>query len=271
MTLILRDKLKDFMYLKTFIDEKNISIKESNYMIEAGQVIPKRIPLFRKMILDDYLQVTIAQYSIGSSISIIKQSYLATLDYITNSDCWNPLRTKPTREDGSQVDIYYVKEHGIMLRLLALGILLKMSKTEFSILVDIIDRDNVVDNVYEFLIRHYYPERKQGKSEAYVLEEAVSVKVYQKLRDAIRLDSAENTDEKIEAESSIKGFLQKGFYHKHSGFHNDHKYEPVKLYYGYWSFEAAAVTCLMGLDDKSYRKHKYYPVDLADYYREQSE
>ena len=43
------------------------------------------------------------------------------------------------------------------------------------------------------------------------------------------------------------------------------------LYYGYWSWEAAAVTWLLGIDDTSYREHQFYPKDLVDFARAQNE
>ena len=43
------------------------------------------------------------------------------------------------------------------------------------------------------------------------------------------------------------------------------------LYYGYWSWEAAAVTWLLGIDDMSYREHQFYPKDLVDFSRAQNE
>jgi len=41
-------------------------------------------------------------------------------------------------------------------------------------------------------------------------------------------------------------------------------------YYGYWSWEAAAVTWLLDIDDMSYREHQFYPKDLVDFARTQS-
>ena len=38
-------------------------------------------------------------------------------------------------------------------------------------------------------------------------------------------------------------------------------------YLGYWSFEAAAITVLLNIDDGSYRDMDFYPKDLADYAR----
>ena len=44
-----------------------------------------------------------------------------------------------------------------------------------------------------------------------------------------------------------------------------------RSYYGYWSWEAAAVTWLLDIDDTSYREHQFYPKDLVDFARAQNE
>ncbi|MNZ89813.1 hypothetical protein D3C78_1087490 [compost metagenome] len=38
-------------------------------------------------------------------------------------------------------------------------------------------------------------------------------------------------------------------------------------FYGYWSWEAAAVTWLLNIDDRSYREKPFYPRDLVDFAR----
>lgn len=40
------------------------------------------------------------------------------------------------------------------------------------------------------------------------------------------------------------------------------------LFYGYWSWEAAAVTWLLDIDDASYRDRSFYPRDLVAYSRQ---
>ena len=41
----------------------------------------------------------------------------------------------------------------------------------------------------------------------------------------------------------------------------------IGAYFGLWSFEAALITVLYGLDDKEYRDMTFYPKDLVDYSR----
>lgn len=36
----------------------------------------------------------------------------------------------------------------------------------------------------------------------------------------------------------------------------------TKTFSGYWAFEVAAIVKIKGLDDSSFRDHKYYPSQL---------
>jgi len=52
--------------------------------------------------------------------------------------------------------------------------------------------------------------------------------------------------------------------------HNGHLYAvpgEYMPYYGYWSFEAAAICVLHDIDDRKFRNHILYPKDLADWAR----
>jgi hypothetical protein len=81
--------------------------------------------------------------------------------------------------------------------------------------------------------------------------------VYKNLR------AATQQQDTAEAAKLVKRFLEKGFYHKHANFYNKHKNQH-EVYYGYWSFESAAVVAIMGLDDSSFRENQYYPKDLIE-------
>ncbi|MGJ7530017.1 PoNe immunity protein domain-containing protein [Variovorax sp. GB1P17] len=74
-----------------------------------------------------------------------------------------------------------------------------------------------------------------------------------------------------EASAKVKEYLE-GWYRSFDGapWHDGHlhavegEYMP---YYGYWSFEAAAVCVINGIDDSTFRDHLLYPKDLADWAR----
>ncbi|ABO11006.2 PoNe immunity protein domain-containing protein [Acinetobacter baumannii] len=56
-------------------------------------------------------------------------------------------------------------------------------------------------------------------------------------------------------------------------YHDQHPQTDLRSgvsYYGYWSWEAAAVTWLLEIDDTLYRDHEFYPKDLVDFARSQS-
>lgn len=50
-------------------------------------------------------------------------------------------------------------------------------------------------------------------------------------------------------------------------YHDRHK---SSYFPGYWSFEAAAITFILDIDDTSYRDKRFYPKDLVDYARAHS-
>lgn len=77
------------------------------------------------------------------------------------------------------------------------------------------------------------------------------------------------TEQRDKEESAIlvKQFLEKDFYHKHMNLYNSHK-SKANIYCGYWSFEAAAIAKIMGLDDTSFIDNQYYPKELVHQLRE---
>ena len=57
-------------------------------------------------------------------------------------------------------------------------------------------------------------------------------------------------------------------------YHDQHPQPDIRSgisYFGYWSWEAAAVTWLLDIDDSTYREHQFYPKDLVDFARSQAE
>jgi hypothetical protein len=50
-------------------------------------------------------------------------------------------------------------------------------------------------------------------------------------------------------------------------YHESHQKSGGSNYLGYWSFEAAAITFVLDIDDASYRDMQFYPKDLVDFAR----
>jgi hypothetical protein len=146
-----------------------------------------------------------------------------------------------------------------MLWMLSLGYLLNIPKESFEKLVKIIDRDNIKDNLLEFIIRAKIPERTIIKEESYEKYFDLPEKIFVKIRQII----IEN-DKKI-AQKLMSEYLKKDWYnnHKTQGWWGSHKNEKQNVYYGYWSFEAAAVVKILDLDDSSFKDCQYYPADMV--------
>lgn len=84
------------------------------------------------------------------------------------------------------------------------------------------------------------------------------------------LDAAFTADTDGEASAFVKKYLD-GWYKGFEGvsWHDGHLVhkEHMMPYYGYWSFEAAAVCVIYDIDDSLFREHLVYPKDLADWAR----
>ena len=159
-------------------------------------------------------------------------------------------------KDNIYLNQYYVPTYQIILNYFSLAYLLEIPDSDFQILVNITDRDNISDNLYEFIIKARFPNRVQKRSEEYDTEHSVILKVYNRLRKATK------EKDKVAAARLVKQFLEKDYYHKHMNLYNSHN-SKANIYCGYWSFEAAAVVKIMGLDDSSFIDNQYYPKDLV--------
>lgn len=256
----MRDLLKDKNYFETYIMELEEMIASNEKSLEEGRIKGDRVPWASMMTFTYKLNKCIAQYSMGSSIDIMKESFNVALRSFKNNEGWIKKVTKVNVSEGIYIDQYMVEPYGKLLRMLSIGYLLNLPKDDFNILVDQIDSDNISDNIYEFIIHAKIDNRKVEREENYDEEKSIILKSYKNIRDAISLK------EKNTAENLIKDYLKKDFNHKHSGFYNSHK-SRANVYFGYWSFESAAIVIIMDLDDSSFRNNKYYPKDLVDYYR----
>ncbi|WP_299609165.1 PoNe immunity protein domain-containing protein [uncultured Aquimarina sp.] len=250
----MRDKLKSKEYFKELLTTKKQLIQLNSEGLSLGKVHESKIDWTKYRNLGFLVESIIIKYSSDSSLEELKNDFKYPLNQILNS--WSPMCTKINDDKGKLWDQYMVSPYERFLHLLSLAYLLEVSDSDFQILVDIIDRDNISDNLYEFIIKARFPDRKQNGPEEYDKEHSVILKVYDKLRKA-----TEQSD-KAEASKLVQQFLEKDFYHKHMNLYNSHK-SKANIYCGYWSFEAAAVVKIMGLDDSSFIDNQYYPKDLV--------
>ena len=250
----MRDNLKDVKYFHSFIEERYGSLKKRINKLETGLIKPERVIAVKEAMASSYLQIMIASFSSGSTRNELKSDFHDGVELLSESLINN--NGKVHVVDNEYLDQYLVPTYQEVLQYLSLAYLLDMPDSSFQILVDIIDRDNISDNLYEFIIKARFPDRGQNRPEEYDTKQSVILKVYDKLR------KATETEDKTEASKLVKQFLEKDFYHKHMNLYNSHN-SKANIYCGYWSFETAAIVKIMGLDDSTFIDNQYYPKDLV--------
>ncbi|MFA0964951.1 PoNe immunity protein domain-containing protein [Roseivirga sp. BDSF3-8] len=251
----MRDNIKDQSYFEAYIKSSIERHERGEDRLRSGNVKPERVAAAGTMMISSLIQRIKAKYSYGLPASDIEDDLKIAIDLI--SKYW-PGYWKMADNDGKVLNQYSLDPYDEMLWMFSLGYLLDVSKVQFEKLVNVIDQDQVKDKLFEFITLAKIPNRPKLKEESY----KHGWKLFGKLREATE------TEDKAKAESLIKAFLEKDWYkeHKNAGWYDNHKGKH-DTYSGYWCFEAAAVTCIKGLDDSTYRDQQYYPKDLADYYR----
>ena len=87
----------------------------------------------------------------------------------------------------------------------------------------------------------------------------------------IVIDAIDEEDPKKQADLMKKAVKRWYTANKDQPFHDTHKQiddDGSGGYFGYWCFELAALTVILGIDDSSFRDDITYPKDLADYARQ---
>lgn len=247
----MRQNIKNKEYFLKYFDLNQSLLKNGLIKIEENRVNPEMINYYKKTLFDKYLYLSISSFTNGDRLIEVKHSLLETVNYVNKSWHTDIVRLE---FEGRRLNQYILSAYDEMLWMLSLGYLLDISNEDFKKLVDVIDRDRIKDYLFEFIIRAKLTERKSITEESY----EYGWKLFGKLRQAII-----ETD-KQKAEKLVKDFLEKDWYkeHKDAGWYDSHK-SKHDTYFGYWSFETAAVVKIMGLDDSSFIDCQYYPKDLV--------
>jgi hypothetical protein len=251
---MIRQNIKTEEYFTNYLFSYKSLIQRGFEMITDNKVLPERVDWFNKGQLDFLLNYSIATFTAGKTKIDVTTELLKVLDFVKVG--WSKEITLLNHE-GKFYNQLTGGNYNQMLWMLSLGYLLNIDEVDFKKLVEVIDRDGVKDFLFEFIIRAKLKDRQPILEESY--REFFGVpKVFEKLRQAII-----ETD-KTKAEKLVKEFITKDWYknHKDAGWYNSHK-SKHDTYFGYWSFETAAVVKIMGLDDSSFIDCQYYPKDLV--------
>lgn len=229
------------------------STKRRIRKLELGEISTERLNIVKQDMSKVYLYKTIAKYSAGYKIDELKEDLLQSIDlcYQSWDDEW-----KLKDKNGKVYEQYILSAYDEMLWMLSLAFLIKIPDSEFHKLVEVIDRDRIKDLLFEFIISSKIKSRLPISNESYK-EHFHVPKVFEKLRNAIQ------ENEKSISAKLIRDFIIKDWYknHKSAGWHNSHK-SPQNTYFGYWSFETAAIVKIIGINDEQINSSKYFPFDL---------
>ena len=178
-----------------------------------------------------------AKYSLGSHPDEMIEDYLNGIEYLENVGNAEP---------------WYVD----VLRMVSLGILLEVDKKDLKRLACAIEKQKIEDALLDFLLKacdigwNHNTSRYERKNPYAKTAEIIQMALHDKDREK----ASKRLQQYIEKEW-IKG-------HNDLDFKNAHK-EPG--YVGLWSFEAAALAKILGLDDSALKDNNHYPYDLAHY------
>ena len=143
-----------------------------------------------------------------------------------------------------------------MLDMVSLGYLLKAPDSYFDGIVEYVkntDKGSDDEQWHPDAILWYIIAAKNGNGNT--TERVRWPKLYQLLLDITKMS-------KKDAELAMQSYLDNWYaLHRNDPWYDNHKKELV--YKGYWSWEAAAITKIMKLDDTSFKDHPNYPYDMV--------
>jgi len=256
----LRDQInKDTGYWNNFFEKRTAAIDLTIKQITEGYFNLDVIKTIKRAVVQDIIGKLGIMYSMGMEVSSMKDDYLIAVNLMNES--WNESQKCQAGNPVRVYNLLNLSEYNEMIWMLSLGLLLHIPNHNFNKLVEIIDRLEIKDHLFEFIIRHKFPERKKLRSESYE-KYFIVPKAYHSLR------MASMESDLDQAKKLVAQFVRKEWYNNNkscgwSGLH----LRPFPIYSGYWCYEAAAVSCIINLDESLYRDWKYYPKDLADYFK----
>lgn len=245
--------------LKLLVETQLGNMKESNAANEpdsssAGGIFKDKLKFFK------------LHYTAGCPIAQLKPLYA---DVVHALGDWNDAYRiyikalavesgDDLREDGTPLHLEDLYHYQLVIDVVSIGVLLGDGDALRSV-AGWVERYRGEDLLFETLLAPAVSDPRDN-TDFYHLAP------YDPLIDAFY--TVETPDE---ASAKVKEYLD-DWYKSFEGapWHDGHlhavegEYMP---YYGYWSFEAAAVCVIHGIDDSSFRNHLLYPKDLADWAR----
>jgi hypothetical protein len=236
-----RSTNKNQGYFDQYISTVEEIIDESYEDLKKGEVKSAQIKSFKANICSSHLKLVVAKYSAGFPIQELQQDLkkaIALLD-----ETWS-------FPEGPEVAPFYWDTFPEYLWMLSIACCLDMDANEIAPLIRIADNAAGRDWLVDFLISNFRISQFEPPL-------VIFPKPYGTIRSVI-----------AESNSGLQSlklgkYLEKEWYPGHKGvyWYDNHK-SKHDIFFGYWSFEAAAVVKIAGIDDSSFRDNQYYPKDM---------
>ena len=234
----MRIKLKSAEYFREYIDRQLNRLDKFTTSLEAGKVKPERVPAIRRQVFQIKLHIFIARYSAGLEIETFAADF---------EDIVAEFETTWSDQGNTPMDSYNFDTYIWMLWMLSLSILLEVNRAIFKRIIAVLDKSQRKDGLFEYFASSHEPDRKLDAPLYYP-------KPYSGLLEAIQ------TSDPVHAQNKLLIFINDDWYNgmKLSYWFDNHKSEH-STFFGYWSFETAAVAKMKGIGNDLLGTSIYFP------------
>lgn len=245
---------QEFLIIET-IQALVLEIEESRKKIHnwiATGVIPlENKPNSYRGLFSKMIRLIQLEYTLGRDNKILPYLY-ESIEYMYLG--WDGF-WKLKDVNGKESNQYILSGYDELIWFLSIAVLFNAELSIFEKVANIVDRDGVKDILIEFLLSEQLEDRPKIIMESYSKYFYIP-ETYEGARNSIlAVDS-------IESESILLNYINKQWYQRHRscGWYNGHKAKNI-TYFGYWSWETAAIVKIRSLSDIELKKSKYYPYD----------
>jgi hypothetical protein len=231
----MRTDLKDRHYFDEYIQLNLDDIAFYEQCLKSADQKEDRIPAIKHQIFNMSLHTVIAQYSAGFSSEQVKDSFI---DLIPRFEAgWYNTENLNNK--------IYFDGYVQALWMVSLAILLDVAVDDFQRIVNTLDRKHSQDMILDVLIAAQLP-RQQSEQLLYPQK----IEFIKKLIDTQNLEG-------------LKNYLDCKWYPSmKQTYWFDLDKNKNDVFFGYWSFESAAIVKVLKLEDTILKGQRYYPFDL---------
>lgn len=239
-----REKLMTQEYFDEEVKYEIETIEEfKNDLLDLKGTNPKDVASFLYSIFRKSYELFILKYSQGEDIFLLKSTFkdiINSYEEYANHPFAEKINFNEEQED-----------YETSLWLISIAILLKLNEQDFNKLLICIGNEGE-DELFEALVATRIKGRRKAKKLIYLEK-------YHYLLSANKEGATS---------SAIQQFLLSWYGNmKDCYWYDNHKGKDGGGFFGYWCWEAAAVSVAFNIDDSCFRDLQYYPKDIADYSR----